>query len=299
MAAVQCKVEIPAVEGLQENTLTVGREFILSCEGEFPRDLQAEKMQILLKPEEKYNIHLLNFEFRNPTTADLKVTAYRAGEFQFKDLQVTDGAQTLSLGPLAYKVATVIQPPEPKPGEEQPAKQEPFGPMGPAPLSVPMLYWAILAGVIGLVILLILTKVYRVIQRRSMLEKLREHDSALSPLSQFHQNLRRLQRKNPVFFGVTAQNSDLQEAFEELNKGFLLFLTRQYKVPAMEWNERLVLKDIKKYHHKVYAEFGPDLKKLYKEFGHGAKDKQKLADTDILNIARHTRMLVEKMEASK
>ena len=299
MAVVSCKVEIPAIEGLQADTLTVGREFLLSCEGEFPRDMHPEKMQVVLKPEEKYNIHLLNFEFRNPTTADLKVTAYRAGEFQFKDLQVTDGTQTLSLGPVAYKVATVIQPPEMKPGEQQPPKQEPFGPMGPAQLPVPMIYWAILAAAIGLVALLILTKIFRVIQRKNMLEKLREHDSALTPLGQFHQNLRRLQRKNPVYFGVPAQNSDLQEAFDELNKGFLLFLTRQYRVPALEWNERLVLKDLKKYHHKIYNEFGADLKKLYKEFGHGSKDKQKLSETDILNLTRHTRMLLEKMEASK
>lgn len=296
MAAVQCKIEIPTVEGLQENTLTVGREFILACEGEFPRDLHTEKMQLVVGSEQKYSIHLLGFEFRSPTIADIKVTAYRAGNIQFEDLKITDGSQTLSLGQVQYQVQSVLQ--QAQPGEQQ-AKQEPYGPVGPARLSVPMLYWGILAGLLGLVVLLILTKIYRVVQRRSMLEKLREHDSALSPLAQFHQDLRRLQRSNPVYFGVPAASADVQEAFGILHRSFLLFLTRQYKVPAFEWNERLVLRDLKKYHSRVYAEFADDTKKLYREFSHGLKDQAKLSENDILNLTRHTRQLVEKMEAFK
>lgn len=296
MASVQCKIEIPAVEGLEENTLTVGREFILACEGEYPRDLQTEKMQLVLKPEQKYSLHLLGFEFRNPTMADIKVTAYRAGGMKFEDLQITDGVQTLSLGPVEYQVQSVLQPAQP--GEQQ-GKQEPYGPIGPMGLSVPFLYWAILVGILGLIVLIILGRVYRAVQRRAMLEKLREHDSALSPLSQFHQNLRRLQRQNAVYFGIPATTQDVQEAFTSLHQSFLLFITRQYKVPALQWSERLVLRDLKKYHPRVYREFGVDTKKLYREYNHGLKDKTKLTENDILNLTRSTRLLLEKMEAFK
>lgn len=296
MAAVQCKMEIPAVEGLQENTLTVGREFILVCEGEFPRDLHTDKIQLIIPPEYKYNIHLLGFEFRNPTTADIKVTGYRAGEFKIPDLQITDGTQTVSLGEVAYRLESVL--PAPQPGEQQ-AKQEPYGPIGPAKLSVPMLYWAILAGAVALVFVLVLARIYRVVQRRSMLERLREHDSALTPLSQFHQDLRRLQRKNPVYFGVPATAEDVQAAFASLHRSFLLFVTRQYKVPAFEWSERLVLRDLKKYHSRLYAEFGSDLKKLYREYTLGAKDQTKLSENDVLNLTARTRLLLEKMEVFK
>jgi hypothetical protein len=61
-----------------------------------------------------------------------------------------------------------------------------------------MLYWALLAGFIGLLVLLAISKVYRVVQRRNMLERLREHDSALSPLAEFHQQFRRLQRRSRI-----------------------------------------------------------------------------------------------------
>lgn len=298
--AVQCKIDIPAVSGLQENQLTVGREFILSCEGDFPRDLQADKMQVLLAPEQKYSLQLLGFEFRNPTTAELKVTAYRAGDIRFDDLQITDGTQTVSLGSVQYRVETVLPPPQGGTGGGgQEAKQEPYPALGPASLPVPPLYWALLGTVIFLVLAVIAIKIFRIVQRKNILEKLREHDAAISPLSQFHQTIRRLQRSNPVFFGVAAPKEDVQEAFDTIHKAYLLFLTRQYKVPAFEWNERLVMGDLKKYHRGVYNEFQTDLRKLFREFRHGLKDKNKLVETDILNLEKRARVLMEKLEAHK
>lgn len=293
MAAIQCKMEIPAIQGLNDNELTVGREFLLVCEGEFPRTLAQEKLHFVLKPQEKYQIQLLGFEFRTPTQADLKVTAYRAGQSQFQDLQVTDGTEVLSLGPIQYVVQSVL--PKPEPGQPQ-AKQEPFGPIGPASLGVPMLYWAILAGVVGLAALIFVVRVVRVVQRRSMLARLREHDSALSPMSQFHQSFRRLQRVNTVFFGGQADPEHIKQCLDETSTMFRLFLTRKYQVPALEWNDRLILKDIKKYYPQVFAEYSEDLKKLLKEYARGFEDKDRLKERDVLNIATNTRLLVEKLE---
>lgn len=293
MASIQCKQEIPEHEGLEGQQLTVGREFILVCSGDFPKDLTQEKLQFVLKPEQKYSIHLLGFEFRSPTEADVTVTAYKAGDFQFQDLQLTDGAQTLSLGPVQYSVASVLPPQTPG---EQNAKQEPYGPIGPASIGVPMLYWGLLASVIGLFILLAISKVYRVVQRRNMLERLREHDSALAPLPEFHQNLRRLQRKNAVFFGQQASQAEAEEVVKETSGMLRLFLTRMYQIPALEWSDRLVLKDLKKYHPKVAHEYGTDLKRLLREYEKAQKDQSKLQSTDALKIATETRILVEKLE---
>ncbi|WP_374000379.1 hypothetical protein [Bdellovibrio bacteriovorus] len=293
MAAIQCKAEIPSIEGLKDNELTVGREFLLVCDGDFPKDLQQEKLHFVLKPEQKYQIHFLGFEFRSQTQADVKATAYTAGNIQFEDLQLSDGTQTLSLGPIHYAVQTVL--PQQQPGEA-PVKQEPFGPIGPASIGVPMLYWALLAGFIGLLVLIAISKVYRVVQRRNMLERLREHDSALSPLAEFHQQFRRLQRTNPVFFGKDADKGQIDEVLVETNKIFKLFLTRQFRVPALEWSERLVIKDLKKYHAKTYAELSEDLKKVLREYQHAFKDRKNLSSNDVLNLATQARVLAEKME---
>lgn len=293
MATIQCKTEIPPIDGLKENELTVGREFILACEGDFPKDLVQEKLSFSLKPEQKYQIHLLGFEFRSKTKADIKVTSYQAGGVQFQDLQLTDGTQMLSLGPVQYSVQTVI--PKPEPGKEQ-VKQEPYGPIGPASLSVPLLYWAILAGFISFIILLFASKIYRIIQRRNMLGRLKEHDSALSPLAQFHQSLRRLQRTNTVFFGGKAEKAHIQECLHETYQMLKLYLTRRYQVPAIEWSPRLVLKDIKKHHPKVYAECATDLEKLFKEYSRGIQDQENLKEEDVLIITKHCRSLIERME---
>lgn len=293
MITIQCKTEIPPIEGLKENELTVGREFFLACEGDFPKDLVQEKLSFVLKPEQKYQIHLLSFEFRSQTKADLKVTSYKTGNIQFQDLQITDGNQTLSLGPVQYGVQTVLSQSEP--GRQQ-AKQEPYGPIGPASLPVPMLYWAILSGLIGLVVALFAGKIYRIIQRRNMLERLKEHDSALSPLAQFHQNLRRIQRTNTVFFGGKAEKADIKQCLDETYRMLNLYLTRRFQVPAMEWSHRLVLKDIKKYHSKIYMEHSSELEKLFKELDRGIQDKENLKEEDVLMITKHCRLLIEKME---
>lgn len=293
MAAIQCKTEIPSVEGLNDNELTVGREFLLVCDGEFPRSLDLEKLHFVLKPEEKYQIKLLGFELRSLTQADIKATTYKAGNFQYQDLQLTDGTETLSLGPIQYVVQSVL--PKQEPGQA-PVKVEPYGPIGPASLGVPMLYWALLAGAVILVLLAFVARIYRSIQRRNMLARLKEHDSAMAPLAQFHQSFRRLQRANTVFFGGAAEKEHIKQCLEETHRMLRLFLTRRYQVPAMEWSDRLILKDLKKYYPKVSHEYGDELKKLLNEYARGFQDKANLKEQDVLNIATNTRLLIEKLE---
>ncbi|MGE5086862.1 MAG: hypothetical protein ACM3MG_11215 [Bacillota bacterium] len=296
MAVIQCKVEIPNVPGLKENELTVGREFLLVCDGEFPKNLAQDKLQLVLKPEQKYSINLRGFEFRSSTQADIKITSYTPGPVQFENLQLTDGVQTVDLGPVSYKLESVIPPQQPPAPGQQPVKVEPYGPIGPMTISVPSLYWTILASVIGLVILVIATKVFRIVQRRNMIERLKEHDSALSPLSQFHQSLRRMQRENTVFFGGAPKAEDIVLCLDETRSMLKLYITRRYKIPALEWGPRLILKNLKKYHPNVYQDTGTELEKLMKEFVHANEDRTKLSGSDVLNLSKRTRLLVEEME---
>jgi hypothetical protein len=296
MADLQCKLEIPKAPGLNDNELTVGREFFLECQGDVPKDIDREKINFVLKPEQKYQIHLLGFEFRDSTTVDIKVTSYLAGPLKLDGLVMSDGTQTLNLGNIEYTVQTVIKPPEPQPGEQQPAKQEPYGPMGPAVIGVPMVYWASVVGAIVLVALLAAFRIYRIAQRRRMIEKLREHDSALSPIAQYHQNMRRLQRENTVFFGGEGTESDVLRSLDEGSRFLKLYLTRRFTIPAMEWSDRLIVSDLKRHHKKVYSEHGSDIKRTLKEYSRAFQDKKKLKTADVLNLTKSNRKLVESLE---
>ncbi|WP_413577780.1 hypothetical protein ACLVWU_04905 [Bdellovibrio sp. HCB290] len=298
MAAIQCKVEIPNLDGLKDGELTVGREFFLVCDGEFPRELQQDKLQLVLQPEQKYSLKLQSFEFRSPTQADLKVVSYTAGmPVKFDNLQLTDGTLTVDLGAVQFQLVSVLPPPQPpaNPGE-QPPKQEPFGPIGPLNIPVPPIYWIGLALVLGVIALFVATKIFRSVQRRKTIERLKEHDSALSPIAEFHQRLRRMQRTNTVFFGGTPNAEDVPLALDDTRHMLKLYITRRYKIPALEWSPRLILKDLKKYHPKVYQDTGNELEKLVKEFQHAIEDKAKLSKSDILNLSKRARLLVEDME---
>ncbi len=299
MAAIQCKIEIPPVEGLKDNELTVGRETVMTCEGQFPKNLNPQKLHFVETAETKYLIKLLKANFESETKAVFVVTSYKAAEVRWPDLQMTDDSQTFSLGQMDYRVETVLPKPDPKkpqvPGQE--VKVEAFGPIGPADISIPHIYWVILLAVIGLLASLIIFKVVRVIQRRNMIERLKEHDSALTPLTQFHTSMRKLQRANPAFFGGKTAPEDVHGAMEELRRMLRLYITRKYQIPALEWSARLINKDIKRHHRKVYAECGHDLQALIKEYQHAFENKQSVIGSDVVNLAKRTRSLVELMES--
>lgn len=294
-----CTVDIPEVQGLKSRELTVGREFFLHCETEFPHQLDSEKLNFALKPEENYQIKLLSFELRSPTSADLKVTSYRAGDIKFKELILTDGTQSVNLGNVEFIVKSVLPPQEaPMPGMEQ-AQPQPYPAMGPVGIAVPVLYWAILIGIILVFLGVFIYKLIRRIQHRNLIERLRSHDAAQSPIAQFHQNLRKMQRTNTVFFGGASDQEHITEAIVEAEKYLKLFLTRQYQTPALEWGEKAVLRDLKTHHRKIFNEFHKELRVLFDEYTKAKKDFSKVTESDAQQIVKRTRQLAEQMEALK
>jgi hypothetical protein len=307
MASIQCTVDIPNVSGLEDNQLTVGREFYLTCKGEWPKTLKQESLTFVGDENLKYQMKLVGFEFRSPEEADIKVTSYVAAKYQFPQLVLTDGEQQVDLGPVQFAVQSVL-PPQ---GAQE--KVEPFGPFGPATIAVPVLYWLVLVGTLVLGGILVALKIWRTHQRREMLLRLKEHDAALSPLQEFHQSMRRLQRANPVFYGKEASPEELRQGVEELSRMFKVFVSRRLKVPAFEWNEHLIIKDIRRYHFFVYEEYSKKLHALFSEFhkAEGAKidkavgaktdkaegAKVKLSANDVVQLAESLRKTIEGIES--
>jgi len=299
MAAIQCSVDIPKVAGLEDGQLTVGREFYLNCKGDWPKTLKQDHLKVAGNEDFKYQLKLLAFEFRTPEEADLKVTSYIAAKHQFPQLLLTDGDQVVDLGPLQFQVQSVLPPP-PAPGTAEgaeAAKVEPYGPFGPVPIAVPALYWLLLLGSLFLAATLAGLKIWRLYQRREMLLRLKEHDAALSPMLEFHQSMRRLQRANPVFYGKEATAQELREGVETLSRMFKVYLSRRLKVPAFEWNERLILAEIRRYHPSVYENYFRRIRDLFTEFKKAEGAGQKLNGKDVSQLAETLRKTLEGIES--
>lgn len=294
MSEFQCRTEIPAVPGLPDNEITVGRKFIVHCEGPFPRDIEPEKVQLQLAPANKYDLKLFGFEFRSLSAADLLVTTYRAGPLEVP-LQIQYGEGNLALGVVKLQVKSVLPPADPRQGQQQEAPQ-PYPPMGPVNLPVPTLYWALLVGALLCVGSYIFFKVLRHVQRKNMIENLKEYDSALTPVNQFYQNLRRLQRENSSFSGVKASPEDVASAIKALLWMWEMYLTRRFQVPAEKWNGVLILSSIKKYHRPVYNELQTDFKKIFKEVQGFKTASAQFDETDVQNFSKQVRTLIEKVE---
>ncbi|HEY8270697.1 MAG TPA: hypothetical protein VIG33_07390 [Pseudobdellovibrionaceae bacterium] len=300
MAAVQCNLDIPKVPGLEDHQLTVGREFYLTCKGEWPKTLKKEALYFTLekagsevKSETlKYHIKLLDFEFRSLENVDIKITSYLAGQHQFPNLILTDGERKLELGPVQFSVQSVLEQGQ----QQKQEKVEPFGPMGPATIAVPVLYWVILFGTLVLMGTLGALKIWRHNQRREMLLRLKEHDSALSPLQEFHQSMRRLQRANPVFFGKEATSEELRQGVTELSRMFKVFISRRLKVPAFEWNERLIVNDLRRYHFFVHQEYSQKIRSLFLELHRAESANAKLTSHDVSQLAESLRKTLEGIE---
>lgn len=307
MIELKCNIDIPNVEGLKDQELTVGREFIFVCDGEYSKDLQQDKMEFIKTPEMKYQIKLLGFEFRSPTQADIKVTSYTPGMVRLSQLQLTDGAQVLNLGDQSFSVASVIEAPsagqapptanEGAAGQTAGAQQpQPFPAIGPIQVLIPSLYWTIFGVIVGGLVLGVGYKIVQFILRKNTLERLKSFDSVQTPEQQFHASFRKLQRTNPVFFDAEVSSEEAQSVVSETLKYFKTYLTRRYQIPALELSDRLLLKDLKKYHHKAYGEFRSDLEKILKEYSLALKDQSKLTKIDAQNLAHNSRKLVEKLE---
>lgn len=299
---MQCNVDIPKVSGLEDNQLTVGREFYLNCKGEWPKDLQIDKLKFAGDENMKYVLKVLGFEFRSPEEADIKVTSYVASKVQIPQLVITDGAKSVELGQVQFVVESVLekQPKQaqgavPVPGQEQ-QKQEPYGPFGPATIPVPMLYWLVLLGSVLSVALIIALRAWRFNQRREMLLRLKEHEVALSPLQEFHQSMRKLQRANPVFYGKECTPEELHQGADELARMFKVYVSRRLHVPAFEWSERLIVSDIRRYHPAVYAEYSKKIHALFSEFRKASGPNAKISANDVSQLSEGLRKTLEGIE---
>lgn len=298
MADFSCKTQIPDVPGLESGQLTVGRVFTLECTGPWPEGVDPAKLQIASPPPPtdpkqkadqtaKYALKILGAKAISKDVVQFDVTTYLAGKVQIPALILTDGAKSFEANQIDFEVHSVLDPQQPK--------QEPYGPFGPMPISIPLSWWFMLAGAIVLAGLLVFWRVRRRLQRRELMKKLEEHDSALSPAAEFYTKMRKLRRDHVLFSGGETAETDTALVVRELERMFRTFFMRRFELPALDWNDGTLIRAFKREHRRAAEDVGSDLKKLLKEFG-AAKSASRVETKDAVQLADVTRTLVEKIE---
>lgn len=283
---MECELKIPTIKGLNEQELTVGRPFTLKCPIELDAKTNIQALKLLQPVEQNYKLHLLKVEKTSNHEVLILMTSYQAGQHNLTHLSMSDGVLEYPLPDQKIDVVSVL---------DKNQKAQLNGPMGPQ-LILPTMMSLMLSFVIIVYFLLVLVmKWYRYRQRMKLIEKLREHDSALSPIQQYYQLLRKEQRSSRIFYHEELNHEENRRLLLELNHGFRLFLTRHYLLPVVEWKDALFLKELKKLNKKSYELDHKDLKNVLLEFEKAQKDVQMLTKTDFVALIEHSRKLCEKL----
>lgn len=286
MGQVSCQVEIPKRAEESSVDLTVGREFLLHCQGEWPQ-LKTEQLELRLEEADKFKLRLLEFKFDSISEATLKVTSYKAGQHQIKKAQLVDQEHSVVLSDLDFTVNSVIDPQEP------PA--EPYGPFGPLNLSLPIWYPITFVLIIVAILSWLGFRWRRRQQRRKLLAEMRLDQYAQDPLAQFFQVIRKTQRKYTVFVDAEPKPQEVREFVAEIGEAYKIYLARHLQVPTLKWSVRRILSDVKKNHRDFYSEFGADLKKTLTEISR-AENHPELSSKDCQQLMDLIRKQVDRME---
>jgi len=243
--SAKCQLEIPSVQGLEPAQLTVGRHALLKCEGEWDKIFDFTKAQFILDEKQPYAIKVLKAEARDLNHFDLDIVFHQAGQFQWPQLLITDGAQQVNLGSQRFMVQSVLKPgPDGKPPEA-------FGSVLPLSLEWPIFYFLILLSLLCVsAISAVLYGRYRM-KMKKLIDSLKKYESNIDPDLQFYRSIRQLEKQ--------------QYPLPELEKAFSLYVTRTFQVPAFDLTPAQLYRFIKKFRPE-FVQLRPALKRIYSEF---------------------------------
>lgn len=294
MSVASCRINIPPIKDM-DSTLTVGRVFVLLCEGEFPK-LNPEHLEFRLEETDKFKLKLLEFKPIDDKTVELVVTSYQAGNHNIKAPQLVDADQSVVLSDLQFSVTSVLKP------EMQ---TEPYGPMGPQLMRWPLWIWLSIGLFVVLLGAWIFRRWYKYRQKKILLEELKKHDFSLSPFFQFQQKLRGFARTYPFISdpAMPSTPDEAKKAFADLHLAFQIYIGREFLVPTLKWPTKWVLKDLKQNHRRVYEELGADLRKIFSEIDRAdqtvKENAQKLSNLDLSQLMLMTRKWSDRCEHFK
>ena len=234
--SLQCQIDVPAVNGLKDQEITVGRHLILNCRGDWDKSFDFSKAKFEFADIKLHNMFkITKAEARDTTSFDIDMVSYVAGESKFEALIITDGVNRIPLGAQKFNVVSVLPKPEEQQLNEQgqPEPPKPFG-YAVGEVSWPYVY-------IIFIFLIILSLVIIMVRRFQIRQKIKSYqsivasyESAISPDNQFYKKMRTLEKSEYPL-------SDLDEAIK-------IYLMRAFQLPFLNLNTSVLFRlMIKKY----------------------------------------------------
>lgn len=228
MGQLNCQTEIVETPGLEANQMTVGRHLTVTCSGDSLAGFNFAGAQLRVQDAPSLVYRLFKAE-PSGSSVKLDMTVYKAGDLNLSELTLTDGTNQYQLMANSLKVSSVLKPPA-----QGQKPQEPFGPIFPVAVSIPALYLVSLGVALVLIIVAVVLKIRQATRLRRLREGLQKYDSPTAPETQFYRSVR-LSEKNGY-------------ELTELEKAFMLYNVRAYKVPLFELSPRQALSYFKKLH---------------------------------------------------
>lgn len=264
LPTLECKTETGTSD--PSVPLTVGDIFKIECVTD---SFTLNPSQLKIETTKSFQLKLLQSEVQPDGRIFLKVTSYQVGEIKSEGIVLTDGVNKVALTGVNATVASVIDKNNPPKG--------PYGPFGGFVLSLPFFYLWIALVVVAVSVAWVGFRFYRRWQRKRLIEGLKKHDSRLTPLTQLHGRFRQLERQRVAEqqkMGSLAM-STLVNQLGEMDEIMRVYIIRQFKIPAQNWSDRLILKDFQSRFAFLGTELAKDLRVLLREIKKNKERVQK------------------------
>ncbi len=274
------------------DSLTVGARFGWKCHGDIAVAWDGQKpVGLAFKDKEQdYTLAILKTVRQDPNDVQYEVTAYKPGDHKPEFIRVLQGQGTAAeIGFEAVKpawtVKSVLNPNQPP---------QPYGALGPWSLAIPLWFMVTVALVLAAIAYMIFRVVRKSTQRRRMLEELARHRTALLPLHQFFRDARNLRRR----LQRAKEIEELKKISDDLDREFRLYILRQFQIPALDWTNQDILRDLRRRHRKTHRAASEPLKRTLRELmklkARGSVDAKDLEQMYTMSLET-----AEKLEAAR
>lgn len=286
------RCEIKAFDGTTAvalTELTVGAKFGLNCTGDLAVDWQGTPKIQMSDKTPPHTLDMLEVRRLEPNAAELIVTSYRAGEHKPEYVRVVGDKGGFEVANLEWKIQTVVK-------SESGQPPQPYGPIGPFSLAIPVWVWGLLTIIVALMALTAVVWARRLRRKRKLRDDLARYGQSGPPAAQFQKELRTIGRK------LLSGTDNVGEWNGNLDQAIRIYLMREFEFLTLGESRRRLYKMWRRANRSIADLFVPGLKKIFSEMdrfqAHAAQHKPDEFG-QILSLARSWNDQIEKQKVKR